>query len=151
GRRVVFLIDRSSSMKGKRFQLAKEHLIAFIGDLDSGVEFSVIFYNNIHEVAPFEGLQRRSDTLVSEISEWIDSQSARGGTNILTPVVNALEMEPDTIFLLSDGEFEERVPSDIDRMNVEGVKINTISLHVASDSLEKIAAESGGEYRFVSP
>lgn len=151
GSGVVFLIDRSSSMKGKRFQLAKEHLIAAIGDLDPGVGFSVIFYNNIHEVAPYEGLRRRSDTVVSEISEWIDSQSARGGTNILTPVVRALVMDPDTIFLLSDGEFEERVPSAIDRMNVKRVRIHTISLHVASDSLEKIAADSGGEYRFVSP
>ena len=68
--------------------------------------------------------------------------------------MTALKLNPDTIWLLSDGQFSERVVQDI-RLNNPGKKvaINTIAFHdqFGERLLQQIAQENNGEYRYVPP
>ena len=64
----------------------------------------------------------------------------------------ALQMRPDVIFFLTDGEFNYRVVREVSAANFGSVRIHTISL--GDDSGEKflteLAARNGGVYRHIS-
>ena len=47
---------------------------------------------------------------VNSISAWINSQEPGGRTRPSEALIQAFEQEPDVIWLLSDGEFSQRVP-----------------------------------------
>jgi len=152
GTKFVYIVDRSGSMSGDRFEAARDELKKSIRTLRTGMSFHVIFYDSNHEELPGTPLQPVTMESITKAIKWIDGQSPRGGTEPEDAMVRALELKPHTIWLLTDGQFSEGICDKITASNPERrVSINTIAFHDPSGEplLKRIAAENRGDYRFV--
>lgn len=154
GTKFVYIVDRSGSMSGDRFEAARDELKKSLRTLRTGMSFHVIFYDSNHEELPGTPLQPVTVDSITKAIKWIDGQSPRGGTNPEQAMERALELKPHTIWLLTDGEFSERICDKIKVANpAPQISINTICFHDQSGEplMKRIAAENNGDYRFVPP
>lgn len=153
GSRFVYVIDRSGSMEGGRFQDACFELIRSIRALRPHESFYVIFYDSRAHPMSAPALLRATPTNQEAAVEWIRSMSVGGGTDPTEAMLHALRvLRPDTIWLLSDGQFDIRVTDAIREANPrQQVQINTIAFHDTAGEvvLRRIAEENDGDYRFV--
>lgn len=153
-RTIVYVVDRSGSMIDS-FIYVQEELKRSILALRRSQKFHVIFFNT------GEPLENPSKRLVSAIDahkeqffEFLNRVVARGGTKPERAMHRALAMEPDLIYLLSDGvDFQPSLLGKLDEWNKQRrVRIYTVAYldQTGSALLEKIAREHNGEFRFVS-
>jgi Ca-activated chloride channel family protein len=108
GRSVVYVIDTSSSMDGGRFKVAQGQLKASLRLLDGSQKFAVIFYNEAPTVlklrnAPSAGLYAASDLNKSLAIREIDRAVCGEGTRHLPALLQAVDMQPDVMYFLTDG------------------------------------------------
>jgi hypothetical protein len=122
GRRIVYVFDRSESMNsvftyqysdGKSksitsLQAAKDELLKSVNELSDGGEFAMVFYNDFAMAFPdhyaADGISH-ADERTKELAQQFSYQLvAEQNTNHLAGLEMALELEPDVIFLLTDGE-----------------------------------------------
>jgi hypothetical protein len=153
GTRFVYVIDRSSSMSGGRLRAAQAELISSLQQLRTNMAFMIIFYNTRMLPMP-SGWLPASPRDVARAGTWVRNMRAEGGTDPEDAMVTALRMRPDTIWLLSDGDFSVNAVDTVRLANPgHRVMINTIAFHDSSgeQTLKRIAAENGGSYRFVPP
>ena len=90
---------------------------------------------------------------------WIDAKSPQGRTEPLAALRRAMRMEPEAIFLLSDGDFEDRVVTEVRSINHAETKICCLvfdelllqnmgdtppTLNANARRLRQIAEDSGG-------
>jgi len=67
-------------------------------------------------------------------------------------LTQAFRLEPDTIFLLTDGEFDREIVGHIERLNRDKqVRIHTICFIYSNGEpmLKEIARDNGGTYKYV--
>lgn len=109
---VIFVIDISESMRGKPLEGTKNALAAALSKLDHGDSFNIIAFND--EVHLFSlSMELATKKAIDKVTDWMSvNMIARGGTNILLPLNQALEMISNThkctplIFLITDGAVE---------------------------------------------
>jgi hypothetical protein len=97
---------------------------------------------------------------VERLEEWFRTVELGYQTEPWPAVQLALELEPDAIYLLSDGEFSPMTRQQLSLLNYRlvddrqvrpAVVVNTFAMHgrEGANNLRAIARENGGEYRFV--
>ena len=160
GNRYVFVIDCSGSMnQDNRLSMAKSELIIAITSMEPDKEFFVYYYN--HGSIPMPGGPKKAtkENLLI-VSPWINGQPGSGSTNPRAALRGAFGMEPDTVWLLTDGIFTQlsgmtTVEAFIRKLNADDkVRVNTIGFHrdrkAVDRSLGPIAAANDGTFRFVN-
>ncbi|XP_052620011.1 uncharacterized protein LOC111910089 [Lactuca sativa] len=112
-REVVFLLDKSGSMRGDPFEKSKHAIITSLLKLNQQDLFNIIAFN--------EGIQSFSSSLelatketIRNATEWMwKTLVAEGDTNLMCPLKQALEMVGKNgeliplIFLITDGTIED--------------------------------------------
>lgn len=151
GQRFVFLIDASGSMLDGKDVAARRELVASVKRMAPHMELEVIFFTNTMTrlFGKFQSLEDRRQV----ISEIESAKPLTGGTPVMPALSEALGMEPDAIFLLTDGVFAEGDISGQTRtLNRNEIPINTIAFVNRSmeSVLKKVASDSGGDYRYVA-
>ncbi len=165
GRNIVYVIDRSTSMTGPRFDDTLRQLRASINALPSSATFCVIFFSSPlpgrgesdgYLVMPPRRMVRATKTHKEDAIEWINAVTPAGGTDPTRALAQALALRPDTIYLMTDGQFQS--PADVEAVLASQNKnrrtaIYTIAFHDRSQEslLQRIAATYRGEYRFIPP
>ena len=167
GNRFVFVIDSSRSMVGPRWEALCKELIRAIKSLSPDQEFFVISFDSMAHpmfgVAPPKGKFLTADDKNFEgIKNWL--RSIRHGSNTFpaSAVGMAIRLEPDAIFLLSDGEIRDSTIEDLRVWNrkrneedeeVALIPIHTVLLHsqIGFAALETIAHENSGTFTPVQP
>ena len=163
GRRFVYLIDRSESMKWPDeapMNFAVSEARRSIGSLDPGAgarKFQLLVFNHNTEV--FDGGTRLADVTPESKQravEFLDAVRPEGGTDPLGALSAAIRMAPDVIFLLTDAEEEisalalRRIGDSARRAGV--AQINVIEFgkpggrHPAA--YRKLAEENCGAYLY---
>jgi hypothetical protein len=163
GDKIVYVFDRSESMGeagGKPIREAKKQLVASVNDLDQRSQFYLIFYNDQtrladlgtargHLVWATPANKRQAEEVVSNIQ-------AGGGTDHMAALTAALRLQPDVIFLMTDGEAQDDpTPEDlkrIDHMNGGSAQINVIQFAGTprpDSSLVTLAKQNRGKHVFV--
>lgn len=109
---VVFVLDRSGSMSGKRIQQAKEALSFILKNLNPEDQFNIVVYSDSVEPM-FESLVPADKQHVSKASETVDRIDASGGTNIHKALSTAMSLisngsaaetgRPKYVIFLTDG------------------------------------------------
>jgi VWA domain-containing protein len=155
-RRIVYVVDRSGSMMSTMHGVIRE-LKESIGRLRRTQKFHVIFFNSGQ---PLENPPRRLVTAVRshkrEAFEFFDGIVPMGSTDPRAAMRRAFAVEPDLIYFLTDGLFDEHAASllkQLDRWNHNrSVRLFTIAYvdQQGATVLERLAREHNGEYRFVS-
>lgn len=156
GNTFVYVVDMSGSMAGDRFRRAISELIKSINKLKGEQSFYVYFFNDrafpLFDPKPAKSLISASTANKQRASRWIRSRQPSSTTNPMFALQQALEMKPDVIFLLTDGELDD--PTTVRKMirqYNEGTQIHTIAFEneEASETLKTIANENHGTFRFV--
>jgi hypothetical protein len=158
GSRFAFIIDRSASMtENRRFQAALSELARSIESLQDNYYFYVVlFSSNLITPPNQEGWMQARKPVVRNFIRWLNSIEPGGGTEPRDAFIQVLSLEirPDVIFFLTDGELQHFTPDDLVQLNSRGkrVIVNTIGFETEDSQgvLKRMAADSGGVYRYVS-
>jgi hypothetical protein len=146
---VVFVVDCSGSMgEADRLARAKIELRRSVLALQFPQRFTVIFYDDEPILMPGTGLQSADTATKDQFLAWLRLIDADGGTDPRVAMSLALGLQPDAIYLLSDGAFPDGVVEAIASRNRKKVPIHCIDLSggAAGDHLKRIARDSGGQY-----
>lgn len=152
--RIVYVVDRSGSMLDS-FAYVQSELKRSIAALRRSQKFHVIFFNS---GPPLESPPQRLVSAIhahkQQFFAFLDTVVPRGDTQPERAMRRALALEPDLIYLLSDGiDFEPTLLQKLDEWNKgRRTRIFTIAYldRTGSELLERIARAHNGEFTFVS-
>lgn len=151
---VVFLIDVSGSMQGASIGEAKNALRLCLRHLREGDSFNVIAFDDEYRLFADSPVTYGQKTL-EQADAWVQELEARGGTELLQPLVRALEIAPDgAIVLLTDGEVgneDEILKAVLEARRRARVYSFGIGTNVSDVLLRDLARRSGGEVEFIHP
>lgn len=157
GVRFAYIVDTSGSMEGQgRFAVAIGELVRSIEALPDFAFFHVeLFSSGAYRPAWQEGWLRARPSDVIRMRRWLSERYPAGGTFPMQAFeqVFTLDVQPDVIYFMTDGEIPAETPDQIAKLNARGRKvvIHTIAFgdEAGRAPLEKIADDSGGSFRFV--
>ncbi len=165
GKRIVYVIDCSKSM-GYRFEMAIASLLRSIRQLSVEQTFNVILFDKQTHL-PLQLKGSPVERGHSPMPETIDRLRLRLEQMVLGPGGSpeaafklAMSLEPDTVFLLTDGEFPNSVCESICQLNQDvngfGEHLRRATIHTIqygerrkNISLVNIAGRNGGTYQNV--
>ena len=127
----LFLLDRSGSMSGKKIEIAKSSIILFLKSLPVNSKFNIISFGSEFQFLYPESQVTNNENLADTISNVKEFTADLGNTDIYSPLdtifkQNALEKYPRIIFLVTDGEVEDK------NQVVNLIKLNSSSCRVHS-------------------
>ncbi|MDA7928466.1 hypothetical protein N9B54_00780 [Mariniblastus sp.] len=163
GKKFVFVIDCSGSMKGSRWRRAVTELREAVNGLEEDQEFLVLLYNTQTKVMLDANLQSAGMSVATADNKrrmlyWLKKQVPNGSTFPGPAVYAALKLRPDAIFLLSDGLLKDNTVNWLKQWNapipVDGnydtgkvIPMNTISLDDQGEwVMRTIANQNGGVF-----
>ena len=155
GYRFVFIVDSSGSMQGQRFSAACQELMTSIADLDEHQSFYVIFFNATEYPQAYPHVDNEMSPAgvasLERLTAWMRGVVPNGWTNPDGAIRRGLDLKPDAIFLLTDGEFNQGGALSVIRRHKFRAAIHTVAFASAEGApmLQEIAARTGGSFRFV--
>ncbi|MGH0170927.1 UNVERIFIED_CONTAM: hypothetical protein FKN15_005845 [Acipenser sinensis] len=164
---VVFVIDRSGSMYGKKMQQTREALLKILEDIHEDDHFGLITFDS--EVSTWKStLVQATPEMVQQAKTFVGRITDRGATDINAAVLKGVEMlkiskeerklperSVSIIILLTDGDPTsgvtnlEQIQSNI-KKGIEGLYTLYclgFGFDVNYNFLEKLALENGGVAR----
>jgi hypothetical protein len=151
---VAFVVDCSASMQGGRFARALEQLIKSVDQLAPDQQFFVVFFDQgVVPLFPGEPAQLATaePSEKARFLKQVKSVGVGSGTNPESSLELAIGLNPDIIYLLSDGEFAPPRSEIVESLKRQQIKVQTIAFETTSgrQMLLDIAAETGGTFCFV--
>lgn len=177
GSRFVYLFDRSESMNARiahysegyivsevtPLTAAKKELWESLRSLSDDLAFQIIFYNHFPIVFGSDETKphmfKATEENKARAHEFIEAIPGDGTTKHILALEAALKLNPDVIFLLTDGEYKDD-PSQRDvrkiasMCNRKGVVVNVIHLVPKprpNTTLIELAERTGGQHQFIEP
>ncbi len=164
GKRFVFILDSSRSMRQQdRWTYACNQLIDSLSGMAAEQEFFVICFD-IETTFLFNLPPARieffhaDNATVAKVKRWLRSRVLGRATMPAEALQAALQLHPDAIFLLSDGELQDNSLGMLRILNgfssaYSQVPIHTVHLfsEQGRETLKVIALENGGSFTPVSP
>lgn len=160
---VVFVVDRSGSMSGKKIEQAREALKSVLDNLRKGDLFNIVAYDSTVESFRPE-LQRYDDDSRRAALGFIEGIYAGGSTNIDGALSTALEMvqdpdRPTYLVFLTDGRptagetNESKIVQRARESNKHRARVIGLGVgyDVNSRLLDRITNENHGRTEFVRP
>lgn len=176
GGKFVYVFDRSASMLSSYtlysedqlintitpLECAKTELIRSLSALGKQHQFQIVFYNH----APWvygqshyaDELYTANDRNKEEAIEFIENMPAAGFTNHLSALEAAIMLEPDVIFLLTDGEDKDDLHPNVVRRMAKFCQKQSVVVNVVHFSnvdrpectLIPLAENTGGKHIFLT-
>jgi hypothetical protein len=160
GRSFVFAIDRSKSTGGQTLNAlaaAKGELSRAVARLLPSHKFQIIAYHDQCVYYKTPRLIPATGENTAGIAAFIDQLAAFGGTGHETAVRAALGMEPDAVFLMTDGG--DPPLGDIQLANIRKLAAGRTTIHTIhfgwgpppaqTRFLRLLAEQNGGGYTYV--
>ncbi|MCI0357331.1 MAG: VWA domain-containing protein [Planctomycetaceae bacterium] len=160
---VIFVVDRSGSMSGKKIEQAKEALKFVLNNLRQGDTFNIVAYDSAVEAFKPE-LQKYDDETRKSALGFVDGLYAGGSTNIDGALTSALGMITDTsrpsyILFLTDGlptageTNEAKIVENTRQNNKHRVRMINfgVGYDLNSRLLDRLSRENFGQSEFVRP
>ena len=161
---VVFALDRSGSMSGKKIEQARNALRFVLNNLQEGDTFNIIAYDDMAEAFKPE-LQRYNAETRKAAMAFIDGIFSGGSTNIDGAIRKAMDMigessgRPAYLLFMTDGiptvgEFDEaRIAANAQKANRGNVRMFNfgVGFDVNARLLERLATDNAGVTEYVKP
>ena len=160
GKRILYMLDNSGGMKKGKFETLVEELLKSVDALQPRQQFYVIFYSDT--VYPLfyprsaTNFVRATKKNKDFLRAWLDTVELCLGNSIDEALAAANVIEPDVVFLLSDGKLFTTDAKE--RILLEGAgrnfPINTFGMGVkegstAAEELQLVADANRGTYRAI--
>jgi len=154
-RDMVFVLDTSGSMRGKRMTQARNALKYCLRNLTPNDRFGMMnFATTVNKYA--DGLQAASTDNVAAALKWVDALEATGGTAINDAMNTALDMRTSdpgrtfTIVFFTDGQptigetNPEKILQNVAKKNTASTRIFTFGVgdDVNAAMLDKLSEDS---------
>ncbi|NOG56071.1 MAG: hypothetical protein HND57_17370 [Planctomycetes bacterium] len=156
GRRFIYIVDVSGSMRGTPLDILKDELKASVNALPDYTSFYIMAYNTKTIPMTKEDKWRRASKQNKLYADkWIDSRSADGGTDSTSSFRRAFEFkpQPDVIYFMTDAKDLAGMGEFVSNLNggVRKTVIHTISFGSdgSEEIMREIARDSGGTFRYV--
>jgi hypothetical protein len=169
GNRFVYIIDASPSMRRDRaFDAAKEEILRSLRSMQSKQRFALLFFGGQVETLELEPGQKIDQPVsatpenIEKSVQWLRKITIqKDGKPPIEAVKSALELQPDGIFLLFDGDTKlDNWTQVVRKLNTSegllsdgGTQVPIHVIHFFRDefqrSMQLLAHENGGTYRFV--
>lgn len=160
--RVVYAVDCSGSMlRNSRMQFARASLVASLNRLEPPQQFQIIFYSDFPREMKIEGrgqgpLNPANDINKTLARQYVAAIRPDGGTDHLRALKQALRLEPDVLYFLTDAKEPQLTAGELDqvgRLNRGRTRIHCIEFgegpNLSRDNfLERLARQNGGQYRY---
>lgn len=159
---IVFVLDRSGSMSGKKIEQSKKALKFVLGNLNEGDRFNIYDYDD--RVDGFKSqLEPYTSTSLSSATNYVDNIRSGGGTNINDALVKALtsldDERPNYVIFLTDGlptsgvVDEMQIATNVQNANKHNARIFAFGVgnDVNARLLERLATNNGGMTAYVKP
>jgi hypothetical protein len=147
---VVYVIDKSGSMRGERIARVTSSLAANLSQLNPQQSFCVILFDTVaHPLGGHSRLVIASEQNVKQASRLLCAVSADGGTDPTNAVEATIQLRPELIILLSDGEFSPSIVDAITNHNhlmPNKCRIDCVGLDEVVVNLQQIAQLNHGVY-----
>lgn len=160
---VVFVLDRSGSMAGKKIEQARRALVNLLNNLRDDDMFNIVVYDDRVESYKPE-LQRYSSTTRAEAVRFVENIREGGSTNIDSALTTALGMiqddsRPNYVLFFTDGlptagETKEMAISENSRKaNSRRARIFAfgVGFDVNARLLDRLSGGNGGTSEYVKP
>lgn len=149
---VGYVVDCSSSMEGEKFQAVCLKLAESIMHLKRDQGFHVVFFSDSFypmtgsaspKLVPADSDHKRS------ILGFLSSARANGGTNPEPALRFMTAVDPDIVYLLTDGEFSPLSESTYQGFKDANIVVHTLGFETGSRVaiLDEIARRTGGTYQ----
>jgi hypothetical protein len=163
GYKFVYVFDRSGSMGGdgrKALPLVKAEIMRSLKPLDTVHQFQIVYYNHRPVLFNPSGTPGRlafaNDENKERVGRFLETVKADGGTDHESAIRLAIRLQPDVIFLLTDGDDPKLTTAQLKKLErlSAGIFINTIELAPGprtekSNWLSELARRTGGGYAYV--
>jgi Ca-activated chloride channel family protein len=160
---VVFVVDRSGSMSGKKIEQAKEAAKFVLNNLRKGDTFNIVAYDSTVESFRPE-LQKFDDETRKAAQGFIEGLYAGGSTNIDGALTTALGMiqddsRPTFILFLTDGlptvgeRNEAKIAANAKQNNRKRARMINfgVGYDVNSRLLDRLSRDNFGQSEYVRP
>ncbi len=160
---VIFVVDRSGSMSGKKIEQAKDALKFVLNNLRQGDTFNIVAYDSAVEAFKPE-LQKYDEETRKAALGFVDGLYAGGSTNIDGALTSALGMITDTsrpnyVLFLTDGlptageTNEAKIVANTRQNNKQRVRMINfgVGYDLNSRLLDRLSRENFGQSEFVRP
>ncbi len=160
---VIFVLDRSGSMAGKKMEQSRKALSFVLDNLNEDDLYNIVAYDDRVETFKPE-LERYNRKSNEEAQYFVQGISAGGGTNIQKALVTAMEMlkddkRPSYIIFLTDGQ---PTTGSLNEMDIardcagsNKVKARVFAFGVGNDVnarlLDRISSQNNGISEYVQP
>jgi hypothetical protein len=162
-RKIVFVCDATGTMINKMSVLKRE-LTTTVGGLKNGIQsYKIVFYTDAGTVITEkkDGLIVCSTENKKATFDWLTDVTPQGTTDPVPALQAAFKLQPDLIYFLSDGEFNnlrsyDKVLAEVVALSKAAngrIKVNTILFETIEPDAEKVmqqmSAETGGVFNKV--
>ncbi len=160
---VLFVLDRSGSMSGKKIEQARNALKFVLDNLREGDLFNIVVYDDRVETYKPE-LQRYSKDARAEALRYVENIQPGGSTNISDALVAGLaqiqdDSRPSYVLFLTDGlptagETRETAIADMARKaNTKKARLFVfgVGYDVNARLLDRLSGGNGGTSEYVKP
>jgi len=155
---IVFVIDSSGSMSGRKMEQTKNAMVAILGQIGPEDFFSIIDFDS--EVKDVLMAMKGTEKNIADAVESVKSIEASGGTNIHGALLRALEivdqaemeeLQPLIVFL-TDGQpstgvtYPKQIQADVLARNQRGLAIFSLAFGAGADfdMLQKLSLQNHG-------
>jgi hypothetical protein len=163
GYKFVYVLDRSGSMGGSgrnALRAVKAELLESLKSLDTVHQFQIVFYNEQPVLFNPSGTPGRlafaTEQNKQRVRRFLESISAEGGTAHEDALRLAIRLQPDVIFLLTDGDDPKLTLPQLEKIRhlAAGIVINAIEFGPGPKPpgpsfLAQLARQNGGGYAYV--
>ena len=152
-KRIVFVIDRSGSMRDAPIAQARQAVEACLGALSKADAFGVVVFDDKVECLA-ETLMDGSGKSRDAARKFLASVDARGGTELATGFLAAAKMlgkDGGDVLVLTDGQVSG-TETILAKARTAGIRIHCLGIGSASQDrfLTLLARETGGVSRFLT-
>ena len=158
GSRVAFVVDGSNSMVGGRFETTLLEIARSVDALREQQFFFVVIYSDMaypmfHPEAA-EDMVAATPDHKQRLKSWLQSAEMCTGGRVADALEMALELRPQLVYLLSDGEMNQRAVRALIDLAQPGVTLHTLGMTVSDvkseSNLRRVAAAHGGTFSHVA-
>ncbi|MDC0710823.1 VIT domain-containing protein [Stigmatella sp. ncwal1] len=151
---VVFVVDTSGSMEGESLPQAQGALRLCLRHLREGDRFNIIAFDTSFQTFAPQPAVFTQKTL-EQADRWVASLSANGGTELLQPMLAAVQGVPEgVVVLLTDGQVgneTEILQAVLRARKTTRIYSFGIGTNVSDALLRDMARQTDGAVEFIHP
>lgn len=155
---IVFAIDKSGSMRGKKFEQVQDAFAEMLSQLRRQDRVNIVMFSKDVTVWKDRPVEATQDNIRAAI-DYVKAQNARGGTNIHDAMIRSLEQSQKgtdnsldrCVFFMTDGKptvgekIREQIMRKVRQANRNDVSIHTISFGDKADYplMQQVSRDNG--------